>query len=73
MMLTTHPIVRLFAAGAVIAAMFLGLLAGSAPRTLARTLQGTELLVTQIRADLDQDRDVDFSDFTVFAALYEEE
>ena len=42
------------------------------PRTFARVLEGNELLLTQIRADFDRDYDVDFGDFTVFSALYEE-
>lgn len=40
---------------------------------LGRVLEGEELLRVQAESDFDQDGDVDFLDFTVFAALYEEE
>lgn len=38
----------------------------------ARTLDGDDLLRTQVQSDFDQDGDIDFLDFTVFSAFYEE-
>ena len=40
---------------------------------LGRGLTGDELLRTQIESDFDRDGDVDFLDFTVFSAFYEED
>ena len=40
---------------------------------LGRVLTGDELLRTQIESDFDKDGDVDFLDFTVFSAFYEED
>lgn len=40
---------------------------------LGRLLEGDELLLVQRQSDFDGDFDIDFLDFTVFAALYEEE
>lgn len=45
----------------------------STQRLAGRVLEGDDLLRTQIESDFDQDGDIDFQDFTVFAALYEEE
>jgi len=38
-----------------------------------RVLEGSGLARKQIESDFDQDGDVDFLDFTVFSAFYEEE
>ena len=40
---------------------------------LGRILDGDELLRVQVESDFDRDSDIDFQDFTVFAAFYEEE
>jgi len=40
---------------------------------LGRVFSGDTLRRTQMESDFDQDGDVDFLDFTVFAAFYEEE
>ena len=48
-------------------------LALPAPRhALARILEGDEYLRTQVESDFDRDGDVDFLDFTVFSAFYDE-
>lgn len=39
---------------------------------LGRVLKGDELLRVQVESDFDRDGDVDFVDFTVFSAFYEE-
>ncbi len=39
---------------------------------LGRILKGDELLRVQVESDFDRDGDVDFLDFTVFSAFYEE-
>jgi len=39
---------------------------------LGRILEGDELLRVQVESDFDRDGDIDFLDFTVFAAFYEE-
>lgn len=39
---------------------------------LGRLLEGDELLLIQRQSDWDGDFDIDFLDFTVFAAFYEE-
>ena len=39
---------------------------------LGKVLEGDDLLHTQIESDFDRDGDVDFLDFTVFSAFYEE-
>jgi hypothetical protein len=38
-----------------------------------RVLEGSDLVRKQVESDFDQDGDVDFLDFTVFSAFYEEE
>lgn len=49
-------------------------MATRAPGTLlGRVLEGDALLRTQAESDFDRDGDVDFLDFTVFSAFYEEE
>jgi hypothetical protein len=40
---------------------------------LGRVLEGDELLRVQVESDFDRDGDIDFQDFTVFAAFYEGE
>ena len=45
----------------------------STQRLAGRILEGDNLLRTQIESDFDRDGDIDFLDFTVFSALYEEE
>jgi len=44
----------------------------SPERLAGRLLEGDELLTVQRKSDWDGDLDIDFLDFTVFAALYEE-
>jgi len=44
----------------------------SSDTVFARTLEGDDLLRTQAQSDFDQDGDIDFLDFTVFSAFYEE-
>ena len=44
----------------------------SSDTVFARTLEGDDLLRTQVQSDFDQDGDIDFLDFTVFSAFYEE-
>ncbi|HLD07652.1 MAG TPA: hypothetical protein VJB60_01160 [Candidatus Peribacterales bacterium] len=39
---------------------------------LGRLLEGDELLRVQVESDFDRDGDIDFLDFTVFSAFYEE-
>ncbi len=39
---------------------------------LGRVLDGDELLRVQVESDFDRDGDIDFLDFTVFSAFYEE-
>ncbi|HLC75618.1 MAG TPA: hypothetical protein VJB82_00660 [Candidatus Peribacterales bacterium] len=39
---------------------------------LGRILEGDELLRVQVESDFDRDGDIDFLDFTVFSAFYEE-
>ena len=39
---------------------------------LGRILEGDELLRIQVEADFDTDLDIDFVDFTMFSAFYEE-
>ena len=63
--------------------LLLGILAGIAilgalltirsPQDLVgRVLERDELLRTQVESDFDRDGDIDFLDFTVFSAFYED-
>ncbi len=56
-------------------ALLLGIVALRSPPTelLGRVLTGDDLLRTQVESDFDQDGDIDFLDFTVFSAFYDEE
>lgn len=40
---------------------------------VGRVLEGDEMLRVQVESDFDQDGDIDFIDFTTFAAFYEGE
>ena len=42
-------------------------------RAIARTLEGNKFLRTQVESDFDRDGDIDFLDFTVFSAFYDED
>ncbi|MBT3835122.1 hypothetical protein HOF56_02635 [Candidatus Peribacteria bacterium] len=42
-------------------------------KAFARILEGNDFLKTQVESDYDRDGDVDFLDFTVFSAFYEED
>jgi|GEM_PF-1937039 hypothetical protein len=44
----------------------------SSQKAFARVLEGNDFLRTQVESDFDRDGDIDFLDFTVFSAFYEE-
>ena len=62
----------LIGVGVVVITLFL-VLSTSSGNLTGRILEGDELVRKQIESDFDQDGDVDFLDFTVFSAFYEEE
>ena len=67
----THKILLASLMGVVILALLL--MALRQPRELlGRVLEGDAFLRTQAEADFDRDGDIDFQDFTVFSAFYEE-
>jgi len=65
---------RLILAFTLAAALFasLVLVTRTQVNLLGRILEGDELLRVQVEADFDTDLDIDFVDFTMFSAYYEE-
>lgn len=65
---------RLILAFALGAALFIALMLVTRTQVnlLGRILEGDELLRIQVQADFDTDLDIDFVDFTMFSAFYEE-
>ena len=61
--------------GGLIGALLLGaLFVLDVPQRLtARVLEGEAFRLIQIKSDYDRDGDIDFLDFTVFSAFYEED
>lgn len=66
-----HTIVTAVLMGVAMFVM-LALSATHGPGLEARFLSGDEFLRLQVESDFDRDGDVDFLDFTVFSAFYEE-
>ena len=65
----THKLLLGILAGIAI----LGALTIRSPQDLVgRVLERDELLRTQVESDFDRDGDIDFLDFTVFSAFYED-
>ena len=48
------------------------LLLGAPQKIMGRVLEGKDYLRLQVESDFDRDGDIDFLDFTVFSAFYEE-
>jgi hypothetical protein len=68
-----HTLIGILAAALMGVALVLGVARFKNPRELlGRVLEGEELLRVQQQSDWDADGDVDFLDFTVFAAFYED-
>lgn len=68
-----HKTRRLLLASVAGIFILLVLLTIRTPRELVgRILKGDELLRTQVESDFDRDGDIDFLDFTVFSAFYED-
>ena len=65
---------RLILAFTLAAALFASLVLATRTKVdlLGRILEGDELLRIQVEADFDTDLDIDFVDFTMFSAYYEE-
>ena len=62
-----------FAAIALGTMLLLALTTLRGPRMLlGKVLEGDDFLRTQVESDFDRDGDIDFLDFTVFAAFYED-
>lgn len=67
----SHRLLVAFTLGAAIF-MALMLVTRNSVNLLGRILEGDELLRVQVESDFDTDLDIDFIDFTMFSAFYEE-
>ena len=66
-------LLALFAGGMILLAVLLASSNTQSPKQLmGRILDSDEYLRVQVESDFDRDGDIDFLDFTVFSAFYEE-
>lgn len=71
--MTFSRLIGLLLAGIVAVALLFAAVTLRLPQKLiGRVLEGDELLRVQRQSDFDGDGDIDFLDFTVFSAFYEE-